>query len=108
MWFFIVFISLYFSCEDVYLYGVFDGHSGVHVADFVRQRLPVELLFGQLVGVEDDFTVKKILQQAFLTVEAAFFETIDSALAEKIKLKLQLPEVNAPSLTEKRKLGTVV
>ncbi|XP_033631253.1 TGF-beta-activated kinase 1 and MAP3K7-binding protein 1-like isoform X2 [Asterias rubens] len=90
------------ECEDLffrfrfddehYLYGVFDGHDGMHVADFARLRLPAELLFGQLMEIGDDDVVKKVLFQAFNTVDLGYFESIDGLLAERTNLKLQLPE----------------
>ena len=80
--------------DEHYLYGVFDGHDGMHVADFARLRLPAELLFGQLMEIGDDDVVKKVLFQAFNTVDLGYFESIDGLLAERTNLKLQLPEVN--------------
>ncbi|XP_038064153.1 TGF-beta-activated kinase 1 and MAP3K7-binding protein 1-like isoform X2 [Patiria miniata] len=77
---------------ECYLYGIFDGHDGMHVADFARLRLPAELLLGQLLDVTDDAAVKDILHRAFHTVERSYFETIDEVLAERTNLKLQLPE----------------
>jgi len=35
---------------EVYLYGIFDGHSGSKVAAFAAQRMPEEILLGQLHG----------------------------------------------------------
>ena len=44
--------SFNFSCPgECYLYGVLDGHDGPMVADFAGQRLPAELLLGQIKGL---------------------------------------------------------
>lgn len=76
--------------EDTYFYGVFDGHAGAKAADFAAQRLPAEILLGQLDGKESDIEIQKLLHQAILAVERGFFESIDDLLAEKEKLRLQL------------------
>ena len=47
----------------MYLYGVFDGHDGSRVSDFSAQRMPAELLLGQLVACQTDSDVKDILRQ---------------------------------------------
>ncbi|XP_002735144.1 TGF-beta-activated kinase 1 and MAP3K7-binding protein 1-like [Saccoglossus kowalevskii] len=78
--------------DDVYLYGVFDGHDGGRVSHFASQRMPAELLLGQLNNETDDGVIKRILQQAFNSVEKGFFQSIDEALAEKTNLKLMIPE----------------
>lgn len=45
------------------LYGVFDGHDGSKLSNFVAQRIPAELLFDQLSGKETDQEIKDVLQQ---------------------------------------------
>lgn len=83
--------SFHFRCyENTYFYGVFDGHAGPRAADFAAQRMPAEILLGQLMGKETDKEVRELLHQAFLTVEKGFFESIDDLLAEKENLRLQL------------------
>lgn len=47
----------------MYLYGVFDGHDGSRVSDFAAQRMPAELLLGQLVSCQSDIDVKDVLRQ---------------------------------------------
>nr|XP_023652622.1 TGF-beta-activated kinase 1 and MAP3K7-binding protein 1 isoform X3 [Paramormyrops kingsleyae] len=82
-----------FRGEDgCYLYGVFNGFEGSAVANFVSQRLPAELLLGQLNASHSDADVRRLLLQAFDVVEKSYFETIDDALAEKANLQSQLPE----------------
>lgn len=49
--------------ESCFLYGVFDGHAGERASEFVSQRLPAEILLGQLDKVESDEDVKTVLQQ---------------------------------------------
>ncbi|XP_039621218.1 TGF-beta-activated kinase 1 and MAP3K7-binding protein 1 isoform X2 [Polypterus senegalus] len=75
-----------------FLYGVFNGHEGNRVANFVSQRLAAELLLGQLSSSHTDADVRKVLLQAFDVVERSFFESIDDALAERANLLSQLPE----------------
>ena len=48
---------------DTYLYGVFDGHEGSLASDFASQRMPAEILLGQLQGKTDDDDVKAVLHQ---------------------------------------------
>ncbi|XP_014676751.1 PREDICTED: TGF-beta-activated kinase 1 and MAP3K7-binding protein 1-like [Priapulus caudatus] len=76
----------------MYLYGVFDGHDGSRASNFAAQRLPAELILGQLQGHKSDVDVKEVLHQAFIGVEKGFFETIDDALAERARLKMEIPE----------------
>lgn len=78
--------------SKIFLYGVFDGHDGSKAAHFTSERLPAELLLGQLIPGQDDESVKKILAQAFSVVERGFFESIDVELAKKTHLQSQLPE----------------
>ncbi|KAL4658100.1 TGF-beta-activated kinase 1 and MAP3K7-binding protein 1 isoform X1 [Arapaima gigas] len=82
-----------FRSEDgCFLYGVFNGFDGSKVASFVSQRLPAELLLGQLNSSTSDADVRRILLQAFDIVEKSYFESIDDALAEMANLQSQLPE----------------
>ena len=84
--------SFHFSLEGGSLYGVFDGHDGHKAAHFAEQRMPAELLLGQLVDKTTDDQVKDVLLQAFEAVEKGFFESIDDLLAVKANLLLQFPE----------------
>lgn len=52
----------HFVDKDICLYGVFDGHSGRKAAEFAAQKLPAELLFGQLTGTVSWFWYGHILQ----------------------------------------------
>uniref|UniRef100_A0A8C4NEK0 TGF-beta activated kinase 1 (MAP3K7) binding protein 1 n=1 Tax=Eptatretus burgeri TaxID=7764 RepID=A0A8C4NEK0_EPTBU len=87
--------ALRFRSEECYLYGVFNGFGGNRVSNFVSQRLPAELLLGQLAPGDKDSKVKTALLQAFDVVERSFFESIDDALAEKADLQSRLPEGSA-------------
>ncbi|XP_069124161.1 LOW QUALITY PROTEIN: TGF-beta-activated kinase 1 and MAP3K7-binding protein 1-like [Argopecten irradians] len=78
--------------DDCYLYGVFDGHDGSKAANFTSQRMPAELLLGQLGETTSDDEIKEVLNQAFIAVEKSFFESIDHVFAEKTTIQLQLPE----------------
>lgn len=93
-----------------YLYAIFDGYDGKRVASFAHQRLPAELLLGQLEGQSEDTRIKAILRQAILTVERSYFETIDSILAERTALSMSLPEgfdqfVPLPPLTGQEEIN---
>lgn len=84
--------SFHFNVDDTYLYGVFDGHDGTRASDFTVQRLPAELLLGQLTARMSDTEIKTAIRQAFIAVEKGFFQSLDDALAEKTELQLQMPE----------------
>ena len=49
--------------HDVFLYGVFDGHDGCKSSHFAAQRMPAELLLGQLTGKTEDDEIKEIVHQ---------------------------------------------
>ncbi|CAI9719579.1 TGF-beta-activated kinase 1 and MAP3K7-binding protein 1-like [Octopus vulgaris] len=85
--------SFYFCSDDgCSLYGVFDGHDGSKLSNFVAQRIPADLLLGQLSGPKTDEEIKSILQQAFVAVERGYFETVNDPLSEKAALQLQIRE----------------
>jgi len=42
---------------------VFDGHNGSRVADFAAQRMPAELLLGQLQNKTTDAEIHEVLRQ---------------------------------------------
>ncbi|KAL4239630.1 PHOsphatase [Mactra antiquata] len=84
--------NFHFSQDDVCLYGVFDGHDSSRASNFAAQRMPAELLLGQLAGKTTDEEIKEVLYQAFIAVEKSFFESIDEQLITRTTLQLQLPE----------------
>ncbi|XP_060560245.1 TGF-beta-activated kinase 1 and MAP3K7-binding protein 1-like [Ruditapes philippinarum] len=84
--------NFHFSQDGVCLYGVFDGHDGSRASNFAAQRMPAELLLGQLSGKTTDEEIKEVLYQAFVEVEKSFFESIDEQLVARTTLQLQLPE----------------
>ena len=53
---------------EVCLYGIFDGHSGSKVAAFAAQRMPEEILLGQLHGRVTDDGIKDVLKQVVVIV----------------------------------------
>ncbi|GIZ04124.1 TGF-beta-activated kinase 1 and MAP3K7-binding protein 1 [Caerostris extrusa] len=87
--------------EDRSFHFIFDGHFGAKASDFSLQRMPAEILLGQLKGKESDEEVREVLHQAFLAVERSFFESIDDLLAEKENLRLQLQYVKLNTLVFK-------
>lgn len=78
--------------NDIYLYGVFNGHEGGEAAQFALQRMVFEILFGQLEGKTSDEEIKEVLRQAFLSVEKSYMQSIDDRLAERAKLQMDIPE----------------
>ncbi|CAL1527051.1 unnamed protein product [Lymnaea stagnalis] len=85
--------NFHFRHDNCFLYGVFDGHNGTRVADFAAQRMPAELLLGQLQPNFTDEEVKEALrQQAFIGVEKGYFESMDALLAERTTCQDRLPE----------------
>jgi len=86
--------------HDCYLYGVFDGYDGSRAARFSAERLPAELLLGQLTPHMNDKSIKNILKQALSVVERGFFESIDTELAKKTHLQSQVCKVLPTSLFE--------
>ena len=48
--------------RDSYLYGVFDGHEGTRAVEFCIQRMPVEIVLGQLTGKKTDEEIRDVLR----------------------------------------------
>ncbi|XP_066911677.1 TGF-beta-activated kinase 1 and MAP3K7-binding protein 1-like [Clytia hemisphaerica] len=96
--------SFHFSCPgECFLYGVLDGNDGPMVADFAGQRLPAELLLGQIKEEYGDREVKQRLREAFDSVSKGFVEDlIDEPLMEKMNLETQLPEGMSKNDAQKR------
>ncbi|GLH04118.1 Probable protein phosphatase CG10417 [Gryllus bimaculatus] len=85
--------SFHFCVDDgTFLYGVFDGHEGTQAATFALQRMPAEILLGQLLGKTTDEEVKEVLRQAFISVEKGYFDSIDDRLAERTSLQYEIPD----------------
>ena len=61
----------YRHTSNCYLYGVFDGHNGSRVADFAAQRMPAELLLGQLQNKTTDAEIHEVLRQVCLNLTVA-------------------------------------
>lgn len=78
--------------EKTFLYGVFNGMDGSCVSDFAAQRMPAEILLGQLNDTTSPAEVKEVLREAFLAVERSYFESKDDLLAERANLLCELPE----------------
>jgi len=47
---------------------VFDGHDSARASNFASQRLPAELLLGQLSGKTTDEEVKEVLYQVIVVL----------------------------------------
>lgn len=70
--------------QNISLYGVFDGYAGSQAAKFVVQKMPAEILLGQLSEAKTEDEVRDVLRTAFLNVESAYFtEAIGTKLAER-------------------------
>lgn len=69
--------------NNIFLYGVFDGHSGCKVSAYAAQNLPADILLDQLKGKTTDKEIKEVLYQVpmdFLMV----FDRIESAFLNHI------------------------
>ncbi|XP_046855285.1 TGF-beta-activated kinase 1 and MAP3K7-binding protein 1-like [Xenia sp. Carnegie-2017] len=88
--------SFHFHLEDkaCYLYGVFDGYNGKAAAEFSAQKLPAELLLGQLMDNMSDDEVKEVLKQAIIEVEKGFFDSIGDKLVEKTLIQEEIADMN--------------
>lgn len=85
--------SFHFKIDDhTFLYGVFNGKDGSSMADFAAQRMPAEILLGQLNDKVSPEAVKEVLREAFLAVERSYFESVDDLLAERANLLCDLPD----------------
>ncbi|XP_055586589.1 TGF-beta-activated kinase 1 and MAP3K7-binding protein 1-like [Uranotaenia lowii] len=76
--------------DDTLLYAIYSGHNGVRVSDFALQKMAADLLLGQLNGRTTDEAVKDVIRQAFHSVEKGYFDSIDTDVATKTALQLQL------------------
>lgn len=47
---------------DSYLYGVFDGYEGAKAVEFCSQRMPAEIVLGQLKDKKSDEEIKEVLR----------------------------------------------
>ncbi|CAN8008242.1 unnamed protein product [Ixodes pacificus] len=83
---------------DTWVYGLLSALGGMMTADFARERLPAELLLGQLEAAPGDVQVRDVLRQGFLLVDRAFLQSIDTLLLNRATLQLQLQNVSAYEL----------
>ncbi|KAI4460907.1 protein phosphatase 2c [Holotrichia oblita] len=75
-----------------YLYGVFDGYEGAKAVEFCSQRMPAEIVLGQLKDKKTDEEIKEVLRQAFMYVEKSYMDSIYDLLAERAMLSYDIPE----------------
>ena len=54
--------------EGMYLYGVFDGHDGSRASNFTAQRMPAEILLGQIGSTTEDSEVQEVLRQVCVEI----------------------------------------
>ncbi|XP_028144062.1 TGF-beta-activated kinase 1 and MAP3K7-binding protein 1-like [Diabrotica virgifera virgifera] len=78
--------------EGFYWYAVFDGHEGKRAADFCCQRMTAEIYFSQPMENQSDEEVKELLNQAFMTVEKGYMQSLEDLLAERTSLMYDIPE----------------
>ena len=64
------------SQDGVCLYGVFDGHDGSRASNFAAQRMPAELLLGQLAGKTTDEEIKEVLYQVWSLLYHLFISNL--------------------------------
>ena len=82
----------YFSGGDT-LYGVLDGHDGLHVAEFTRSILITELC----KGLRSTLNPKKIpamIQSCILGIDKKLHQQLRPLLEERALIKLKLAEVS--------------
>lgn len=85
--------SCHFKFNDsFYWYAVFDGHEGKRAADFCCQRMTAEIYFSKLMDNKSDEEVKEFLNQAFVTVEKGYMQSIEDLLAERTSLLYDIPD----------------
>ncbi|ODN06222.1 TGF-beta-activated kinase 1 and MAP3K7-binding protein 1, partial [Orchesella cincta] len=92
-----------FHVQDggICLYGVFDGHCGTKASKFAKEKMPAEILLGQLLDNSSEETVREVLRQAFLSVEKEYFsDFIGQQLAERTTLIAEMPMPQGRSLYE--------
>ncbi|CAH1171098.1 unnamed protein product [Phaedon cochleariae] len=84
--------SCHFKFNDsFYWYALFDGHEGKRAAEFCWQRLTAEIYFSQLDEIKTNDEVKELLNQAFITVEKAYMESLEDVVAERTSLLYDIP-----------------
>ncbi|XP_026322982.1 TGF-beta-activated kinase 1 and MAP3K7-binding protein 1-like [Hyposmocoma kahamanoa] len=91
--------SLCFYCQaedNSSLYGVFEPQNGVEAAQFIMQRMAVELLFPPPAPTSSDEEIRDRLRNAFTSVEKAYIENYDEMIAERTSLQYQLPPNMTP------------
>nr|WMZ41604.1 TAB1 protein [Altica viridicyanea] len=89
--------SCHFKFNDSFFwYSIFDGHEGKRAADFCCQRMTAEIYFSQLKENKTDEEVKELLNQAFVTVETGYMQSLEDVLAERTSLMYDIPEGLTP------------
>lgn len=98
--------SFHFHVDDasgnISLYGVFDGHCGTKASKFAKEKMPAEILLGQLFeNSSEEEAVREVLRQAFLSVEKEYFaDCIGQQLAERTNILAEMPIPHGRSLYE--------
>lgn len=93
--------SFHFHIEEggISLYGVFDGHCGTKAARFAKEKMPAEILLGQLEENSSEEAVRDVLRQAFLSLEKEYFaDFIGQQLAERTNILAEMPSPQGRSL----------
>ena len=84
--------SFHIQVNGLYLYGLFDGHCGTKASKFAKEKMPAEIVLGQLMDNSSEETVREVLRQAFLSVEKEYFsDFIGNHLAERTALLADVP-----------------
>lgn len=93
--------SFHFHVDDggISLYGIFDGHCGTKASRFAKEKMPAEILLGQLMENSSEEAVREVLRQAFLSVEKEYFaDCIGQQLAERTNILAEMPTPQGRSL----------
>ncbi|XP_077294109.1 TGF-beta-activated kinase 1 and MAP3K7-binding protein 1-like isoform X2 [Arctopsyche grandis] len=78
--------------DNTYLYGIFDTHNGNGMSQSVIQKIANDILQSQLNDRHTDEDIKDFLRNAFLSVEKAYIESINSLIVERNSLQYALPK----------------
>lgn len=69
--------------EDIQMYGIYDGHSGEKIADYLRDNLPERLTVALLnIDFDDEQVMKKIITSVFIEFDTEIYQ-------ERLKLQLR-------------------
>ncbi|XP_049538137.1 TGF-beta-activated kinase 1 and MAP3K7-binding protein 1-like [Anopheles darlingi] len=72
------------------MYAILSGHNDVKVAEYALQGLAADLVLGQLNSCHSEDAVKELMRAAFNSVEKDYLDSINTHVARKTAIQLQL------------------